>query len=421
MRSFNVFLVGCGVFSLLATVEKQVSAEELQFDLSAEVGVYARGNGLRKTDLFPDVEAAGYQADLLGADVSVSGTLEQGRLRLSGKSRFSGLTGSDDPVADVTADEVYAELRISDQLFGYFGRRNVAFGQSYGLNPVDIYNQPLKENRLYPSDKSRDDTVGVDLTGFDFLTNSGDTFKIFYAPELDRLNEDFTEDNWYLSYSTFLEASGIDVTTSAFWGERPGVGLSGSVAVGNKTVLYADGTLRRGREKNTLQSSTLIDGFAFASDGDDKLYAYVTLGAGYTFENGLSVNLEYTFDGAGYSQDEWDDFDESITLASSMSGSLASRARGQINTALRHHSLRRNYAFLRMAQDDLLDLNLEGELTLLHGMDDQSGRVGVRLEKEVAEGASIGVFASHRYGKENTEFRLRPDISSLALYTLLRF
>ncbi|WP_068089089.1 hypothetical protein [Polycladidibacter stylochi] len=421
MRSFNVFLISYGVFSFLATVTKQVRAEEFRFDINTEIGVYARSYDSEKTDLFPNGKSAGLLTNQAGADVSVTGTLGKGPLRLSGKSRFSYLPGSTSPVAEVTADELYAEVRFSDHLFGYFGRRSLAFGQSYGFIPVDIYNQPLKEKRLYPSDKSRNDMEGVDLIGFDFLTKNGDTFKMFYAPEFEWLNEGFTEDNWYLSYSTFFETSGIDVTTSAFWGERPGVGLSGSVALGDKVVLYADGTMRRNREKKTLQHSKFIDGFTFASGNDNRVFTYLTLGSGYTFDNGLSVNLEYTYDGSGYSQDEWDDIDESINLASSMSGSLASRARGQINTALRHHSLRRNYAFLRMAKDDLLDLNLESEFTLLHGLDDQSGRVGLRLEKEITEGASIGVFASHRYGKENSEFRLRPDISSLALYTLIRF
>lgn len=94
---------------------------------------------------------------------------------------------------------------------------------------------------------------------------------------------------------------------------------------------------------------------------------------------------------------------------------------GQINGLLDHYTLRRNYGFLRLAKDGMLNGALDGEVTLLHGFDDDSGTLALRLEHPIGDKIVSGLKLTHPYGHENGEFVLRPRQDTIALYTTMKF
>ena len=93
-----------------------------------------------------------------------------------------------------------------------------------------------------------------------------------------------------------------------------------------------------------------------------------------------------------------------------------SPTRGRLNETLDHYTLRRNYGFLRIAHDAAFGTELAIEATALHGFDDGSGAVGLRLEYPATEQVSLGLKAERKYGGKNSEFALRPETGAIAVY-----
>jgi hypothetical protein len=385
------------------------------FDMSIEVGVYSEAATTDATDLVPDPDGAGYRSQTTGASAVVNAQYDHGAFRLGTQLRIE-LTDTD---STATIDEAYGEVSVAGgQGFVFAGRRIFSYGQAYGLNPVDIFADPLRENDVYGSTKARNDIQGVDMVGTEWLFNNGGALTAIYAPDFDKYDDDQSEDLGVLRYSG--AAGRLDYAVSAMSGDRPGVGVSATYGLGDASVLYVDGTLRRGREKETVTGVVADQLIVDAADGDE-IVPFVTVGVGHTFGNGVSLNAEYTHDGGGYSDDEWADIDGALADLTPVTSALAGQSFAQLNGVLNHYALRQNYGFVRLAQDGIGGSKFNAEFTVLHGFDDQSGAAGLRVERALGDSATAGVALSQKYGDENSEFKLRPGARSVAIYTTVRF
>lgn len=393
------------------------SAQDTSFTLEGRVSGYAQAVGLEKTDLVPDPTGSGYKDTKFGADavVQMRGDFDAGTVR--GQIRLA----YEDEETAVFVDEAYVEIGIGEASFAFAGRRILSYGQSYGLNPADIFADPLRENRVFPSAKSRNDVEGVDMVGVDLLFENGGSLTALYAPGFDHRDNGNEEDFVLLRYAGFAADGTLDYGLSVFSGDRPGIGISGSYGVGDASVIYLDATFRQGQEKATVTGLNGVGLPVIATGDDQAITGIVTLGFGHSFSNGLSLNAEFTHDSGGYSDAEWGEIDTAINPMTGLAPALKGAAMGQLNGLLNHYTLRQNYGFLRLSHENVLGSNILAELTVLHGFDDQSGSAGLRFEMPLGETFTAGIMATKSYGANNSEFNLRPKTGTLSIYTTARF
>jgi len=407
------------VFGLIACLLVPTDAYSLEwsFDTTGRVSAYYSIISQGHTDLVPDPTRSGYHGYAYAADAMLQSKLAYGPVSLSTQLRFSGANDH----TNLSVDEAFVEYQVNDLLYVYAGRRLRSFGQAYGLNPVDVYHDPLIENRLYPAAQTRNDVQGQDMIGLDLLFANGGSLGFAFAPNMDPRNQGAGENFWLLQYSGFGVGGAVDYTLSAYGGLRPGIGFSASYGIGDANVFYVDATLRRGRQKQTLLSIAPDAALHFDGLDEKSVKPYITVGWGHTFGNGAGLNLEYTLDTAGYSNQEWAAISQAIDMVSPVATPQMGHTLGQLNRLLNHYTLRQNYGFMRLSHDNVFGTQIKSALTVLHGFDDGSGSVGLRIEYPVTEAIEIGLYASQKYGVHNSEFMLRPNTSSLSIYATVRF
>ena len=389
-------------------------AEEASLDARFEFDAYARRAGpLSPTDLVPSPESSGFPRSRRGLEAVLRVSGETGYLEFDSQLR---LFAESDRDATAHIDEAFAEIPLGDRVFLHAGRRILSWGQSYGLNPADLYRDPLRENDVLAKSRARTRVEGVDMVGANFLFDSGNSLELNFAPNFDRRGSGNGEEFGLLRFSGFGGGGTFDYAASAIGGDRPGLGISFSMGAGYSTVLYADSTFRRGREKSAV-SGVSPDGVAMVDTREtDGAFAFATLGVGHVFDGGFSLNAEFTRDEAGYSDAEWLRIAEALDMLSPVDSPMKGRSLGRLNETLDHYTLRQNYGFLRVAHDAVFGTELTFEATALHGFDDSSGAVGIRLEYPASELVSLGLIAERKYGGKNSEFALRPETGAIAIY-----
>lgn len=398
----------------LALAAHPGGAEEPSLDARFEFDAYARRAGpLSPTDLVPSPESSGYPRSRRGLEAVLRVSGETGYLEFDSQLRLSAESDRD---ATVHIDEAFAEIPLGDRVFVYAGRRIRSWGQSYGLNPADPYRDPLRENDVLAQSRARNRVEGADMVGADLLFDSGNSLEMSFAPDFDRRDSGDGEDFALLRFSGFGGGGTFDYAVSAMSGDRPGLGGSLSMGTGFSTVIYGDATFRRGREKSSVVGVSPVGDLAVDSRETGGTFAFATLGVGHVFDGGLALNAEYSRDEAGYSGAEWLRIADALDMLAPVDSPTRGRGLGRLNETLDHYTLRRNYGFLRVAHDAVFGTELTFEATALHGFDDGSGAVGLRLEYPATERISLGLKAERKYGGKNSEFALRPETGAVAVY-----
>lgn len=400
----------------LPILTSPATAQDFEFDFSGSASAFARHTQIGATDLVPDPAAQGYADNRSGADLVLRPELKFGILKFATQLRLTTETDKD---PEAVMDEAYLEVAATDQLFLAIGRRNLTYGQAYGLNPSDLFRVPLTENRVFPSEKSRRDVAGIDIVSADLLFDNSASLQVIYA--LNESASDGTKPFWMLRYSAVAADGALDFGLSAFGGSRPGIGATASFSVGDASVIYADATLRRGRNRQTVLGFTSTGALQLDPLDTDTIRPFVTLGLSHTFASGLTLNAELSHDANGQNDTEWARTAAALQDLTPVTSAQSGAALGQLNGVLNQYTQRQNYGFVRLSKENLFGTELTGEFTVLHGFDDNSGNFGLRVEYAVTDNARIGVQATQTYGGTNDEFRLRPDQSSLSLYTMVTF
>lgn len=259
------------------------------------------------------------------------------------------------------------------------------------------------------------------MAGTEILFDSGSALSLLYAPSFDHRDNERKEDFALVRFSSIAFVGSLDYAISAIGGDRPGLGTSLNYVVGAASVIYLDGTIRRGREKQNIASINRAGALVLEPREDDSNNPFVTLGLGHTFGSGFTINLEFSHDAGGYSTSEWDSIASAIELVTPVTSTLHGQSLSQLNHLLNHYTLRQHYTFARVAHDQLLGSKFSAEATALHGIDDGSGTLGFRLEYPVTDLFTLGLRATRNYGASNSEFTIRPAPDTVALYAGVKF
>ena len=393
-------------------------AEDIDFEMNGQLGASGQYSDITPTPLVPNPKAADYY------DTQAEGfALVRGKLKYQNLGFYSQFRAeSEDQESENSVDEAYVEARLGDGVFVYGGRRILSYGQSYGLNPADILRDPLAENDTYSSTLSRSMQAGADLGGVDIFFDAGGTLSLIYISDHDNPRLNLDENIGMVRYSGFLADGVVDYSAALISGERAGAALSFSQGIGDASVLYMDGTMRRGREKRVVSGTSPQGHLLVEARETSDLYPFATLGFGHFFDNGWSVNLELSHDTGGYSDKEWSQITSALNTITPPQSAIQGQALGQLNGVLNHYTLRQNYTFFRVSHDNLfLDGKVSGAATLLYGMDDGSGSLGMRLETPLADSITTGLYFTHKFGSKNDEFKLRPENNTVALYMTMPF
>ena len=408
MRKWLIVLL-CFCLSFVAVAYAE---EKGNFNLSGSIATYATRNQFESTDLVPSPENQNYKHEEYGGDFLLNMSYHHNRVyvKVEGYAHVDNAENSEES----TLSEGYGELLLGDNTFVFVGKKIQSFGQSYGLNPVNVFADPLLDRPDYLSSKGSNNHVGVDMIGLDWLSDGGNFLKILYAPQFEKSNSTAEEEIALVKYGGVIDDGSMEYGLYAFSGLRPGGGISASYGLGNGSILYSDLNMRQGSEKKNIVDIT-DNQLVFSENDSKRSYIYATIGWGHAYENGISINIEYTHDETGYNSKQWNTFIEAIDASHTSILSL-----GEINNALNHYTLRQNYGFMRIAKDGFMSSEVNVVVDLLHGFDDQSGGTQLRTEYLLNQ-ITFGFLVNQRYGSDNSEFTLRPSRSLFSLYIMTKF
>jgi len=282
-----------------------------------------------------------------------------------------------------------------------------------------VFLDPRALDRAKNNTRRRREIPGQDMLGFESLVSSRFTFGGYWAPRAGELNQDQPHRALLAGALTLLDWN-ADVTAILIKDAHSGAGLSAARTLGDATLVYADLTARRGRDRMRIRadrSPGATPGAFVASGGNRRrLYAQASLGIGHARASGGGFNLEYYYDANGYNSREWREIERLITDAGAANNANLAR----LNARLDHFTLRRHYAFLRTFHPRQFGLALDAETTVFHNLADHSGVFDLRLEYRLSPKLLLGLHGRYFYGKANDEYALRTARRSAALYVTAR-
>ena len=349
-------------------------------------------------------------------------------MNLTSQIRGTQESATKEQDGNLTLDELYAEYALHERLFLFGGRRNLVFGQSYGVNPVDMYLNPNDEDRSLNQHRRRREQRGIDMIGVESLLSANTALLAYVAPVSGTVNRDQPY-RALIAFDWLFPQAQADGRALWFHDQHPGIGWSFTKTLGQAWVTYTDGTARRGRDRNTVEANNDPESpgsFTIIPGANETVYTSVVLGAGYTFNDGATLNLEYYRNGNGYTHEEWNAFQHLIqeNADNYHTGDFEDLPEGnllRLNQELNAFTLQRDYLFLRWSDPELFGYALEAESTVLHNHQDDSGTVSARLEKDLRDEVIFGSYAGVNYGADDSEYGLRSRDYAFTFYITARF
>ena len=411
-----------GWLSLIAVlaVITTAAAEEWSGTIAGELNLAVAKNNRRETPLVFDPDRLHIEDRYTVLTPVVGFDASKERLRMTGQARGRVQRGD---FADTAGgwDELYAEYRLTEDVFLFAGRRNVTFGQAESSYVLDVFIDPLEIDRSKNIDRRRREVEGEVMVGFEMFLTPEVSMAGYHLPRQDKYFGG-EHDQRSLFNVTWLLPWQADVELLLLDDERRGMGLAYSQTVGDALLLYAEGIRRETRDRGRIATGPAG---VNQSAPDNQNVSQITLGGNYVFTNELVMTAEYYRNMNGYSDTEWDVINEIITTGNqglaSNHPAIRARERGnllRLNEALRHYSLRQNYGFLRLSHAEPFALPLAAEISAFHNLDDHSNRLSARFEK--AWGNSLtGLYATASHG--NGEFSLRSPKQAVMMYWSLTF
>ena len=386
-----------------------VAAQDWNTSITGEVTFAARQNAGRVTPLVAMPDRLEIEKRYLSITPVINFETSSDSLIIAGQARSEIQCCGEFNDERGTIDELYGEYAVTTDIFVFAGRRNIAFGQAESTYALDVFVDPLKIGRAKNLDRRRREVMGEDMAGFEALLTPEITFAGYFLPSQDK---DDTGEHPSRSLATLslLLPWQADVELLVLDDERDGIGLAYSQTVGDALLLYAEGMMRDGRDRERIDAINAQSGTA-KPESDD--FGQLTLGGNYIFANSLALTAEYYHDENGYSDGEWEE------IAGIISGGDANRLLG-LNRDLRHYTLRQNYGFLRLSHPEFFGLDITPELSTFHNLDDDSGTLSARFESELGNGI-VGLYATSAYGDDEGEFKLRSPNQSAMIYWTLKF
>ena len=409
--------LGFALFAVLniGSVPTDTLASEADVEISGQVSGYAMSAELHGTDLVPDPGASGHMGRRAEGRAALRMRMRQGTLSLHGELL---LTLESRETGKARINEAYGELLLGQNTFVHAGRRVWSFGQSLGLNPVDILHDPFKDSHVLPQALALGTRTGVNSVGAEILLASGSALSVLAAFDVGHRLQSGDDAIPVVRYSGLGGNGLLDYSVFAMGGDRPGAGLSISRGFGAASILYLDALFAKGRDRQSVAGVDAA-GYPLLSSRDTRnVRGFVTLGMRQSLAGGIDLSAEYSRDSGGYSDDEWKAVMAGLDAASPATSMAQGQALGRINGLLNHYTLRKNYGFMRLAKENFLGTGINGEATLLHGFDDGSGDIGLRLHTSLGNRSTVGIKLSRKYGGRNAEFTLRPETRAISIFLI---
>jgi len=323
------------------------------------------------------------------------------------------------------------------------GRINVKSGVALGFNPTDFFKaravvdpltadpSALRENRLGTL-MVRGQHVGeggsMSLVYAPKVTNAdpvGDDPNRGFSPLFGRTN---ASDRWLVKGSARLHDDFSPELLLYHENGRTTLGANLTESVGQSAVAYvewAGGQRRRiidealafGRQTGTIPALApdVID-----QGGTERFRSQAAIGASYTTENKITFNLEYHYNGAGFSRDDWNRW-----FAAGEGRPASSPIARQLwfirdYAAERQEPLQRHSVFLRADWVDFLVPKLE--LTGFVLADAADGSTLMQLEADYARTDlwSFGLLAAGTTGGRRSNFGSLP-LAGTVLFKVTRY
>ncbi len=324
-------------------------------------------------------------------------------------SKFRPTLGSDDNKTSLRnkIDDLYLDQRFQNKFFFYVGKKNVRDGVALGVNPTDF----LGENKAVDFTKREEDRrlerEGNYLLGLDAFYKDI-TWTVVWAPMIKDWQKQ--KDRILLKVSYFLEPLNTDMSLHYFNGDVPGVGLNVSHTANDNLVVYTESAFRKGSDQKTVKLLNRGGPNDYAVDDRDAsdIFSHIALGGHYTFNSGVNIICEYIYNGSGYNQKEWDEFEGFVTYSyeqfqkglflDSVSANLS-----QANQIMTFRQTRKNYLFTRVSHPSVFS-KIDSALVLFVNLDDSSFLVNPSLDYKINDNSAVALSSNIFVGGKTKEF-----------------
>lgn len=186
-------------------------------------------------------------------------------------------------------------------------------------------------------------------------------------------------------------------------------GFYGQKNLNEAVVAWLDGSLEYKPNRFypvTGHSTGLID-FDMVNEGqNEKIFSTALVGASYTFSFGPTLQLEYYFNGKGYTDEAFDLYKQMVASSANFNFDitrvLSNRNLGRgINTGMPY--IRRHYLFSQLGQNDLFgQLNLNARY--FYSFEDKNSQLSSLIEWNVTDRLEIYCIILKNFGGRDTDF-----------------
>jgi hypothetical protein len=323
--------------------------------------------------------------------------------------------------------ELYASFEPQTRDYIDIGRINVKSGVALGFNPTDFFKARAVVDPLTADPRAlREDRLGTLMVGGQHLGEKA-SVSVAYAPRVtdpapvavdpdrffDPLFGRTNGTNRVLVKASALLADGVNPEALLFWEDgRYKAGLNFTETIGQAVVVYAewsggkrlgiiDEALAFGRRTGTIPPAAPD---VITQGGEESFKSQAAIGASYTTETKITVNLEYHYNGAGFSRADWDRW---FALGEGRPGT--SPVNGELwyvraYAADRQEPLAQHSVFLRLDWVDFLVPKLELSGFVSADARDGSTLMQVQADYAASDHWSFGLLATGTTGGRRSNF-----------------
>ncbi len=346
------------------------------------------------------------------------------RLRMRGSFAATSLYETDH-AAQLKLKELYAALSVNDSVDVYAGRRILRWGTGYAWTPTGILDPSRDPSD--PQDRLRLNR-GRDVIGLDIVRGRQTLNIVYGAPKLISDGE-IAGDGTQLAarYGVLVRGLDLALVGSIESGHPDKAGINATYVIGENLEVHAEWLASWGSDRLWPSAAAADDPrITYAAQpleplrlAGHPLLHTVVAGINYTTASGWNLVAEYRHNGEGLSNREWGRFVEYVNYNGDLAGTLAAPTLADMNllwsaSVLSSVDNRRNYAFARVARDEVIGRFSVDVLSIV-SLDDG----GLMLAGEVS--APIGdrffgyVRPSWLWGPRDSEFQMVPSAGGLSV------
>lgn len=317
-----------------------------------------------------------------------------------------------DPASDnysrVSVDELYWNAQVTEGISTVLGRRQIVNGVALGYNPTDFlsHDKIVTGSNLTDTER-RQERKGDNLVGFSRYFDNA-TFQAYLL-----FPNSVTGDEHLRGLAQFsqrIQPLQTDYTISAYYDDHLKLGLNIASTLSHSITGYVEVAVSEKRGRKTVKDDKLgrltlrsyqdvLEEDEGSSAADLKYYDAV-VGAKYTHESGVNVNVEYWRSNMGYTGSEIDD----IITAVEEGRISAHRAEKLLSE---NNNQRQEKIFFRVSEIPLTDdLNLEQ--TAIYGLNDKSIFTRTALIWDATEESQVRFNVNFLTGDTRSEFGMSP-------------